>query len=197
MALTKIHTQMTGSRINTLDALKDRDRLQISHVVASATQKGGGGMGRRYIHSSGRVIILTKQCLWHAASPESHTLPSALGSKQMFGNRGRPQSPAHGGKEALTEREAAPLCRPHRMSHLGRGGEGTQPTSLSRKLGQPVWTVSLSQPCVKTLQRLCAGGLSFSHYFMSAIQAWLEDTVQFGHYLIKKKNSGVVVSMVL
>lgn len=82
---------------------------------------------------NGCVIILTKQYLWHAASPESHALPSALGWKQMFGNRGRPRSPAHGGKEALTECEAAPLCRPHRTSHLGRGGEGTQPTSLSRK----------------------------------------------------------------
>lgn len=75
---------------------------------------------------------LTKQHLWHAASPVSHTLPSALGWKQRFGSRGRPQSPAHGGKEALTECEAVPLCRPHRTSHLGQGGEGIQPTWLSK-----------------------------------------------------------------
>lgn len=59
-------------------------------------------------------------CKGMQASPGSHTLPAALGWKQKFGSRARRRSPAHGGKEALTECEAAPLCRPHRTSHLGR-----------------------------------------------------------------------------
>lgn len=59
--------------------------------------------------------------LQHAASLVTHTLPSALEWKRMFGSQGRPQSPAHGGKEALTENEAVPLFRPHRTSHLGWG----------------------------------------------------------------------------
>lgn len=50
-----------------------------------------------------------------------NTLPSALGWKRTFGSRGQPRSPAHGGKEALTESEAVPLFRPHRTSHLGEG----------------------------------------------------------------------------
>lgn len=54
------------------------------------------------------------------ASPGSHTLPAALGWKQKFGSLARRRSPARGGKVALTECEAAPLCRPHRTSHLGR-----------------------------------------------------------------------------
>lgn len=53
-----------------------------------------------------------------------YTLPSALGWKQTFGSRGRPQSPARGGKEALTESEAEPLLQPHRTSHLGEGERG-------------------------------------------------------------------------
>lgn len=65
--------------------------------------------------------IVTVQYVRHAASPDSHTLPAALGWKRMFGSRGQPRSPAHGGREALTECAAVPLCRPHRMSHLGRG----------------------------------------------------------------------------
>lgn len=63
--------------------------------------------------------IETIQSTLHAADPVRHTLPSALGWKQTFGSRGRPQSPAHGGKAALTESESVPLCQPHRMSHLG------------------------------------------------------------------------------
>lgn len=110
------------------------------HVVASATQKGGkdGSIPRDKGRQRGRgvgglqikVTELGDRCVavgqysisWHAASPGSHTLPSALGWKRMFGSRGRPRSPARGGKEALTVCEAVPLCRPHRTSHLGRGG---------------------------------------------------------------------------
>lgn len=81
---------------------------------------------RNEVDDAGRV-----QCARHATSPDSHTLPAALGWKRTFGSRGQPRSPAHGGKEALTECAAVPLCRPHRTSHLGRGDEGTQPASLS------------------------------------------------------------------
>lgn len=64
---------------------------------------------------------VTVRYVRHAASPDSHTLPAALGWKRTFGSRGQPRSPAHGGKEALTECVVVPLCRPHRTSHLGRG----------------------------------------------------------------------------
>ena len=138
------------------------------HVVASATQRkgtdgsspwggrqgGSGGLADESVGlNDGVCSYLTIQHLWHAASPDSHTLPSALGWKRTFGSRGRPRSPAHGGKEALTECEAVPLCRPHRTSHLGRGGEGTQPTWLSKiirgatakarggKRSTPLWMV--------------------------------------------------------
>ncbi len=87
---------------------------------------GDGGETSRWRYGTWWWVCsyLTIQHLWHAASPDSHTLPSALGWKRTFGSRGRPRSPAHGGKEALTECEAVPLCRPHRTSHLGRGGWG-------------------------------------------------------------------------
>lgn len=65
--------------------------------------------------------VVTVQYVRHAASPDSHTLPAALEWKRTFGSRGQPRSPAHGGKEALTECAVVPLCRPHRTSHLGRG----------------------------------------------------------------------------
>lgn len=59
--------------------------------------------------------------------------------KQTFGSRGRPQSPAHGGKEALTECEAVPLCLPHRTSHLGWGVREHSPHDyLNNKEGQKV-----------------------------------------------------------
>lgn len=77
--------------------------------------------GQRQIKGNEVDGAVTVQCLQHAASPDSHTLPAALGWKRTFGSRGRPRSPARGGKEALTECAAVPLCRPHRTSHLGRG----------------------------------------------------------------------------
>lgn len=145
----KIQTRMNGLKLewNPLAALywhllntEDKDRLQmLLDVVDSATQRGGqmdpflrgeGGRGEPAKWKCGTYWwvwgYLTIQYLWHAASPNSHTLPSALGWKQTFGSRGRPRSPARGGKEALTECEAVPLCRPHRTSHLERGvrGEG-------------------------------------------------------------------------
>lgn len=116
--------------------------MQMLHGVASTT--GGGGRwgvkrevglrgsetnpflgekerGQRQIKGNEVDEAVTVQCLQHAASPDSHTLPAALGWKRTFGSRGRPRSPARGGKEALTECAAVPLCRPHRTSHLGRG----------------------------------------------------------------------------
>lgn len=123
----------------------NKDRLQmLLHIVASATQRRGWGgwWGHTWVHSLERAgpgdesvevnEYVQYSILWHAASPVSHTLPSALGWKRMFGSLGQPRSPARGGKEALTECEAVPLCRPQRTSHLGVRGEGTQPTSLSK-----------------------------------------------------------------
>lgn len=127
-----------------LFADNDKDGLQMLHGVASATVGGvGWGVGvkrevglrgsetnpflgekergQRQIKGNDVDEAVTVQCLQHAASPDSHTLPAALGWKRTFGSRGRPRSPARGGKEALTECAAVPLCRPHRTSHLGRG----------------------------------------------------------------------------
>lgn len=139
-------------------------------------KEGGGGPANKTESTCWWVCgCLTIQYLWHAASPDSHTLPSALGWKRMFGSRGRPQSPAHGGKEALTECEAVPLCRPHRTSHLGwgvreysphhyhdnrwsnskaRGQKGVNPSGQSEQQRSS----SVSQRCRVTLQHWCAGG---------------------------------------
>ena len=48
----------------------------------------------------------------------THTLPSAPEWTQTFGSRGPPQSPAGGGRAALTASAAGPLFPPHRTSHL-------------------------------------------------------------------------------
>lgn len=145
---------------------------------------------------------LTVQHLWHAASPDSHTLPAALGWKRTFGSRGRPRSPAHGGKEALTECEAVPLCRPHRTSHLGRGvrehsphhyqinersnrqGEGQKVVNPLRTERQPVVSVA-----TKHLQLLAARENlgSFSHSLLTSIQALRDDMLQF-HDIILCQN---------
>lgn len=72
--------------------------------------------------------------LWHTCSIPGQTygtLPAALGRKQTFGSRGRPQSPAGRGKEALTVCESEPLLRPHRTSHLGEGPVNTSPPTES------------------------------------------------------------------
>lgn len=111
------------------------------HVVASATQREGDGsipQGRGPADEKcgtwwRMCSYLTVEYLWHAVSPDSHTLPSALGWKRTFGSRGRPRSPVHGGKEALTESEAVPLCRPHRTSHLGRGVREHSPHHYQNK----------------------------------------------------------------
>lgn len=89
--------------------------------------------------------LVTVQCLWHAASPDSHTLPAALGWKRTFGSRGQPRSPAHGGKEALTECAVVPLCRPHRTSHLGRGVREHSPHHYQDQTG-----ISPSAQCSQT-----------------------------------------------
>lgn len=88
------------------------------------TKKGEGELQLNVDELGDRCgAVRTTQSLYGMqASPGSHTLPAALGWKQKFGSRGRRRSPTRGGREALTECEAAPLCRPHRTSHLGRAG---------------------------------------------------------------------------
>lgn len=121
---------------------------RLRKVVASATQRGidgtipmGPGDGSAEFERRMCVLFLQYSILWHAVNPDRHTLPTALGWKWTFGSRGRPRSPAHGGKEALIECEAVPLFRPHRTSHLGRGDQGTQ-SSNSNAQGSSVKALS-------------------------------------------------------
>lgn len=100
------------------------DRWIHSSEGVAGDRRGGGELQLNVDElGDGCVAVGTTQSLYGMqASPGSHTLPAALGWKQKFGSRGRRRSPTRGGKEALTECEAAPLCRPHRTSRLGRAG---------------------------------------------------------------------------